>query len=40
MTAATVPGSCEQVKYLCCKTEHKTQHEFLTKTKDFEVFME
>ena len=28
------------VKYLCCKTEHKTQHEFLPKTKDFEAFME
>ena len=29
------------VKYLCsCKTEHKTQHEFLPKTEDFEVFME
>ena len=26
--------------YLCCKTEHKTQHEFLLKTNDFEVFME
>ena len=25
------------VKYLCCKTEHKTQGEFPQKTKDFEV---
>ena len=26
------------LKYLCCKTEHKIQHEFLPKTKDFMCF--
>ena len=33
-------GNQALVKYLFCKTEHNTQHEFLPKTKDFEVFME
>ena len=37
MNESLKPRIIYLVEYLCCKTEQKTQHEFLPKTKDFEV---